>query len=128
MASVKAFTELSARIKKRADTLTKLEKERMERQQRARLESLKLAQALKQRRVATRDSTGDDKPDLEDAAMALEDPVDEKSELRTPVLLLYPTAAQSELVKAVRESETMGEVLGMVLPVPWDEVNVTSLL
>jgi len=66
---------------------------------------------------------GKDTPvDAQDAVIALEDPVDVKSELRVPVLLLYPTHAQSDLIKAVGEGETLAEHLSYILPPgPWDE-------
>lgn len=59
--------------------------------------------------------------DAQDAEIKLEDADDAASELSVPVLLLYPTAAQSELVKGVKESETVAEHLEYILPdAPWD--------
>ena len=59
--------------------------------------------------------------DAQDAEIKLEDPKDAASELSVPVLLLYPVAAQSELVKGIRESETITEHLEYILPdAPWD--------
>lgn len=112
------FDDLRKRILDRQSVLRRRERERVEREQKARFEALKLRQALKRRGMVVKAERG---PDMEDASIALEDASDAESELRTPVLLLYPTAGQSELVKVVREGETMGDVLGMVLPVPWVE-------
>jgi len=59
--------------------------------------------------------------DTQDAALTLEDPGDASSEMSVPVLLLYPTAAQTELVKGVRETETIADHLEYILPdAPWD--------
>jgi len=59
--------------------------------------------------------------DAQDAEIKLEDPSDATSEISVPVLLLYPVAAQSELVKGIRESETIAEHLEYILPdAPWD--------
>ncbi len=61
--------------------------------------------------------------DMEDAKMFLDlDPVDpEKSTLHVPMLILYPMEARSDFIKAVPETETVGEMLGVVLPVPWED-------
>lgn len=59
--------------------------------------------------------------DAQDAEIRLEDARDAGSEISVPVLLLYPVAAQSELVKGIRESETIAEHLEYILPdAPWD--------
>lgn len=59
--------------------------------------------------------------DAQDAEIKLEDASDATSEISVPVLLLYPVAAQSELVKGIRESETISEHLEYILPdAPWD--------
>lgn len=60
---------------------------------------------------------------MQDARIQLEDPVDAKSTLTYPVLVLYPMAGQSELLKSVRETETMGLWLSEMLPVPWEEFS-----
>ena len=117
-ASFEALEEVAAT---QSNRLATLRHEQHDREQRKRKEAATLAQALKQRGIVQK-STGQ-APELEDAEVALEDALDANSELRTPVLLLYPTAGQSELVKAVKESETMGDVLSMVLPVPFEQVS-----
>lgn len=57
---------------------------------------------------------------MEDASIGLEDKNDPDSELHMPVLVLYPTASRSELIKGVNESDTVGGLVGTVLPVPWE--------
>ena len=39
------------------------------------------------------------------------------------MLLLYPTTSQSELIKSVGETETLGQHLEYILPIPWDEAG-----
>lgn len=46
--------------------------------------------------------------------------VDEEGALHWPVVVLYPGAGQSDYVEDWVESGTLGELLGMVLPPPWD--------
>lgn len=59
--------------------------------------------------------------DAQDATIRLEDASDASSEISVPVLLLYPVAAQSELVKGIQENETIAEHLEYILPdAPWD--------
>lgn len=60
-------------------------------------------------------------PDLEDAAMKLQDPMDPSSLLTFPVILLYPTDSQSDFVKAFSEREKLEEHLDYIFPLPWDE-------
>ncbi|KAI4212018.1 MAG: hypothetical protein LQ351_005200 [Letrouitia transgressa] len=62
-------------------------------------------------------------PDLEDAAVHLSpDPVDPSSELRFPVLFLYPLHSQSDFAKSVSEKEVLGVLWEEeMLPLPWDE-------
>lgn len=74
--------------------------------------------------------------EAQDAILRLSDPLDAKSTLSIPVLLLYPTAAQSDLIQAVSENDTFGDHLGLVLGdptyadpgeevqgLPWDEAG-----
>ena len=79
------------------------------------LTQTKLKTALEQRGVDPVKSPSTDPPNLEDATIHLEDATDANSEVNTPVLLLYPTVGQSELIKQVQESGTMGDALSMVL-------------
>ena len=59
--------------------------------------------------------------DAEDAKLRLENPLDPASVLNVPTLLLYPTHAQSDLIKAFRETESLAEHLKYIFPCPWDE-------
>lgn len=59
-------------------------------------------------------------PDMEDATPALADPADATSLLSLPVLFLYPLDAQSDLIKAVAEDESLAQHLAYLLPPPWD--------
>lgn len=61
--------------------------------------------------------------EAEGAVVGLQDAMDKDSELRVPVLLLYPTAAQSDFIKSVGENDTLGSHLAYVLEeggLPWD--------
>jgi hypothetical protein len=58
---------------------------------------------------------------MEDAKLKLADKNDAKSLLNFPVLLLYPLHAQTDFIKAFAETETLGQHLEYILPVPWDE-------
>lgn len=77
--------------------------------------------ALKARSVNLKGRIDGAGTDIQDARIQLEDPMDAKSILTHPVLVLYPMAGQSELLKSVRETETMGLWLDEMLPVPWEE-------
>lgn len=60
-------------------------------------------------------------PDLEDAAVKLENPLDPSSEISFPTILLYPVHSQSDFVKAFLEKEAIGEHLDYIFPLPWDD-------
>jgi hypothetical protein len=93
------------------------------RETRKRTEKATLAVAIKARGWAMR-YTKDKPVDAEDAEIKLDDVLDPTSYISVPVLLLYPTAAQSELIKGIHEQETVGEHLDYILPdTPWDEVG-----
>ena len=86
-------------------------------------EARALATALARRGIETRTTGGggaSGAPDLEDAVMHLASPLDPGSTLFLPVLLLYPLAAQSDLVKAVAANTALQAQLDAVLPPPWD--------
>lgn len=81
--------------------------------------------ALKSRNVLTRNT--DDPPDLEDAAIKLENSLDPSSTLSFPVILLYPEHGQSDFVKAFSEAEKLGDHLEYIFPLPWDEQHEYTL-
>ncbi|KAJ9664829.1 HSP70/90 co-chaperone [Coniosporium apollinis] len=115
-----ALKALSQKISARKAHLEQLERARREREQRKAAEAHTLAVALKARNIRTR-TTARPPSDMEDAQIKLEAPLDPSSTLSIPVLLLYPLHAQTDFVKAFRESETLAEHLAYILPVPWDE-------
>ena len=115
-----ALLGVRRRVQERAKALQRLESDRRKRIVKQRNEALALHKALKQRGIVLSKSEKADPLDLEDAKIHLEDPLHENSILVLPVLLLYPTVAQSELIKEFRETETIGDHLSYILPCPWD--------
>ena len=84
----------------------------------ARREAL-LRAALKARGIRTRAS--ERPPDTGDARVALRpDPDDPRSELAFPAVLLYPAHLESDFVKAFGETESIGDHLAYIFPLPWD--------
>ena len=116
-----ALVLLSGRISKRKQQLAELDRKRREREERAKKEKATLKLALKSRNIPTR--TTPKGPDMEDAAMALEDPLNPASTLQIPVVFLYPAHLQSDFIKAFLESESVGQHLTQVMPLPWDEAH-----
>ena len=102
-----------------------MEKARREREEKAASERATLALALKARGIKTR--TTEQAPDLEDASIKLENPMDPSSTLTFPVLLLYPSHGQSDFVKAFSEFDTITQHLDYIFPLPWDENNEYSV-
>ncbi|KAF2147364.1 uncharacterized protein K452DRAFT_323490 [Aplosporella prunicola CBS 121167] len=112
---------LKEKIATRAAALEKAQKAREQREARRRAEEAALALALKARKIRTRETGAD--PDTADAKISLADPVDAASILSLPVLLLYPLHAQTDLVQACAETDSLGQHLEYILPVPWDEAG-----
>ena len=78
-----------------------------------------LATALKARNIYLQGSA--QAPDLEDAEIHLSpDPMDPKSMLILPVVILYPMHAQSDFVKHFAEKDTIIDHLSYIFPLPWD--------
>lgn len=113
-----ALKLLAEKTVKRKDHLATVEKQRREREERRRAEEKTLALALKERGIKARST--DAKPDMEDAEMKLESPLDMHSTLIVPVVLLYSVDLQSDLIKAFKEEETLAQHLEYILPLPWD--------
>lgn len=113
---------LSEKIQKRSDYIAKVEADRRAREEKAASERATLDLALKARNVKVRTTT-DESPDLEDAKIHLENPLDPSSTLSYPCLLLYPADSQSDFVKAFNEHQTLPEHLDYIFPLPWDEEN-----
>lgn len=116
---------LQVKITARQTHLAALEKARREREEKLASERATLALALKARGILTRNT--DQPPDLEDAAVKLENPLDPSSTLHFPVIILYPTAGQSDFIKAFSEREKLGEHLEYIFPLPWDTENEYSV-
>lgn len=115
----KAARELSGKIEARQRMVAKLEAERREREQKKRRELAVLRTALKARGWALRMTKN--KPDVEDATLELTEKHNPASMLKVPVLVLYPTAGQSELIKGVEETHSLNDHLEYILPAPFDE-------
>lgn len=116
-ASLKALFE---KIEKRSAYIAKVEADRKAREDKLKSEKATLDLALKARNVTVR-TTNDESPDLEDAKIALQNPLDPSSPLSYPTLILYPAHSQSDFVKAFNEHQTLPEHLEYIFPLPWDE-------
>jgi len=117
-----AAKALNIKIKARRDHLERSERILEERLRKERAEAYALKQALIARKITTR-MTEKAPSDADDAKLALEDPLDPSSDLSVPTLLLYPTAAQTDLIKAFHETETLLDHLSYILPCPWDKAG-----
>lgn len=111
---------LSEKISKRSAYVAKVESDRKAREDKLRAEKATLDLALKARNVTVRTTT-DESPDLEDAKIALQNPLDPSSPLSYPTLILYPAHSQSDFVKAFNEHQALPEHLKYIFPLPWDE-------
>lgn len=110
---------LLTKITKRAEYVAEIERKRREREERVRREAATLKHALKARNIPTRSTTK--APEMEDANITLENPVDAASTLSFPVMLLYPLHHKTDFIKALAEDESVGQHLSYILPLPWDE-------
>jgi hypothetical protein len=117
-----ALKNLQTKIDHRKDHLIKVEQTRREREERTRTEQATLRLALKNRKIITRST--DRPPEMPEASIALEDPLDASSTLSFPVMFLYPVHAQTDFIKKFQEHESMDDHLSYIFPVPWDEDGV----
>jgi tetratricopeptide (TPR) repeat protein len=100
-------------IKKNSEIEAKRRKEEEARRRKLQEETL-LRAALKARGVRTRRTP--QPPEMEDAKVRLvPDPLDPRSEIVYPVVLLYPLVLQSDFIKEFGETELLGERLDQVL-------------
>lgn len=114
-----ALKALHQRVQARADTLERIDRKRKEQQTRLRQEKQMLQKVLTERKIKMRGS--EKPPDLEDAQIRLSpDPMSRSSLLEFPVLLLYPTHHQTDLIKAFAEKDWLSHHLSYILPLPWD--------
>jgi len=116
-----AMRSLVARIATRESEIKSRDMRREEEEARRVQESIALRDAYKKRNLKSRKT--DKPPNLEDAEPSLADPIDPKSELSLPVLILYPLASQTDFIKSFDESTTMNDHLAYLLPTPWDGSN-----
>lgn len=118
-----ALKTLSSKIQKRKAHLVNVEKQRREREERVRAEAQTLKIALKEKGIKTTDTSK--KPDLEDAEIHLAEPLNKDSTLSMPIMLMYSVHLQTDLVKSVKEQDTLQEHLDYILeePLPWDELR-----
>lgn len=114
-----ALKNLQTKIDQRKEHLINLEQTRREREERTRAEQATLRLALKNRKIVTRST--DRPPEIPEASIALEDPLDASSMLCFPVMFLYPMHAQTDFIKKFQEDECLDDHLSYILPVPWDE-------
>jgi len=113
---------LSEKISNRSAYIAKVEVDRKAREEKAASERATLALALKARNVTVRTTT-DESPDLEDAKIQLQNPLDASSPLSYPCLILYPAHSQTDFIKQFHELQTLPEHLEYIFPLPWDEEN-----
>ena len=114
-----ALKTLQTKIEQRKGHLVKLEQTRREREERTRTEQATLRLALKNRKIVTRST--EKPPEMPEASIALEDPLDASSTLSFPVMFLYPVHAQTDFIKKFQEDESLDDHLSYILPMPWDE-------
>lgn len=120
-----ALQKLVLKVEQRRDHLAELERKRRERDERSRAEQATLRLALKNRNITTR--TTERPPEVPEASMALENPLNASSTLSFPVMLLYPVHAQTDFIKQFQENESLEDHLSYILPMPWDEAGEYSL-
>lgn len=116
-----ALQTLLQKTEKRREHLEAVDLQRRQREERTRLEKATLRYALKTRNIFARETEA--MPNLEDAAIALADPLNASSTLSLPTMLLYPLHAQSDFIKGFAEHETLKQHLAYILPPPWDDAH-----
>jgi hypothetical protein len=111
---------LASKIQIRKTMIAQQETAARERKERLAKQQYAMKAAFKQRKIIVRATRLP--PDTQDAEPSLSNPLDPSSTLSLPVLILYPRAAQSDLIKAFEEIHSLGDHLGYILPdMPWDE-------
>ena len=114
-----ALKVLMTKVEQRRDHLAKLEKQSKERDEQKHRQRATLRHALMNRKIVTRST--DRPPEIPEAAMALEDPMDASSALFFPAMMLYPVHAQTDFIQQFWETESLSDHLSYILPLPWDE-------
>ncbi|KAJ1331815.1 tetratricopeptide repeat protein 4 [Microdochium nivale] len=107
-------------IIKRSEEISARQRQEAEREAREKRRAMLLRAAIKARGIPMRETA--QPPEMEDAKVELvPDPDDPRSTLSFPTVLLYPTDLQSDFVKAFNETQSVGEHLEYILPLPWDK-------
>ncbi|KAF2670981.1 TPR repeat protein-like protein [Microthyrium microscopicum] len=114
----KALRVLQGKIQARKDYITKVEAARQEREEKEAKEKAAITEALKTRNIPTRKTNSP--PNMEDAIIKLASPLDPTSTLSIPMLILYPLASQTDLIKSFEETHSLLDHLSYLIPVPWD--------
>lgn len=115
-----ALKSLLKRIQGRAEIMERADRKRRAEQKRKEQEKQMLQSVLATRKVKMRGTSKP--PDLEDAEIRLSpDPLSSSSLLEFPVMLLYPTHAQTDFIKAFAEKDWLSHHLSYILPLPWDD-------
>jgi tetratricopeptide (TPR) repeat protein len=116
----KALQGVAKEIINKNEKVAEKKRKEIEREVRRRKVEVTLRAALKARNIRTRKTA--QPPEMEDAKVELTpDPVDPTSTLSFPTVLLYPLALESDFIKGFNETQTLGEHLAYILPVPWDK-------
>ncbi|KAL3421073.1 TPR repeat protein [Phlyctema vagabunda] len=114
-----ALQVVAREIIKKNEEIQSRKKREAEREERRLLEAYTLRAAVKARGIKTLKSS--QPPEMEDARIELvPDPVDPKSTLAFPTVLLYPLHLESDFIKAFNELDPLGHHLEYILPLPWD--------
>ncbi|KAF2007704.1 TPR repeat protein-like protein [Amniculicola lignicola CBS 123094] len=116
---------LTTKITSRKNHIDSVGKVRREREQKVASEKATLNLALRSRGILSKST--DAAPDLEDAVVKLENAMDPSSTLSFPLILLYPLQSQSDFVKAFAETESLGQHLEYIFPLPWDKEREYSV-
>jgi hypothetical protein len=114
-----ALASLLTKAEARKARLEELDRTRLERDKRHQLEQETLRIALKARNIPTRNT--DRPPEMPEAAVALDDPLDASSTLKFPLMFLYPMHSQTDFIQAFPETDSIGQHLNYILPLPWDD-------
>ncbi|KAI1001006.1 hypothetical protein K3495_g7196 [Podosphaera aphanis] len=113
-----SLRSLKAAVMQRSKLITVKKQKEIERREKMRLARIALDDALRARNFTLR-KTGHP-PEMEDARIALTDPLDITSPLCFPTLLLYPRHFQTDFIKAFDETQSISDHLAYIFPLPWD--------
>ncbi|KAE8447793.1 hypothetical protein EG329_010187 [Mollisiaceae sp. DMI_Dod_QoI] len=122
----KALRGVANEIIKKNEEVERRRKKEAERENRRRLEEVTLRAALQARGIKTRKTS--QPPEMEDATIELvPDPIDPQSSVSFPAVLLYPLHLESDFIKSFNETQSVGEHLNYILPLPWDKQGLYTM-